>query len=800
MTFAVGDSYFHLRRSDRERPAHSVFTPHMEWLDTRVCPLEKQCRVFVGDTEYEWYDDTSFVRPTSDYWTYTPPSTATGGVACWGVRFLFDPVGSGINDDIELVEIAVWDGEGNLIPCKDNWSEEDELEEYGGDTVDNDELSADVFDLSSATADSFNGTFERRVSIRFPQALVVSKVGWTSRGTGASSSDYIQNMEFQVNTGTPNRPVWVSMGSNLTQAVGNAGSHNAGEELNQSDYPAVSGTIDPDTELLTLSVPAASYGGTLPHTITLSAALPNESDRLTIIRETRQDRAWVKPTGAAYAVPEQFMVYFNQLRFIVQELCEIQTIVDLAFTLPLAELVANDYTHSSQAQFHTGGGTTLSYADIELLDGLPGSPGDDRWQLEVAVGNQSDGTSSIWTVLTYDAAPADETEYSVDSAANTITLGDAESNDIRIRRVTRTYKWWYDPQGTRPGWNSLGVNTMQKQTRFMLEESCFLPIFYLDSPLSNSIFPRNWNWFVFVGTINTWIIPGGTWGGSGETVIINNNVVLIEGVEYIIEWPGVIFFPPSGGSGGFGGGGFGGGGMGGGDDDEEPTPPTPPPPQGGPTVEWPGFSIPASYPISVSIGSTHRDVFSGGTWEGETNINLSQGNGFAAEFNDHAIRIECEVTDPDGFADSPLGAKEVIYINKQCNETTVYRLATAADTNADGTWDASDEGNAGLGCLGGAASLPLGLWAAFNATQSGFGSSDHPFFQMAYHLLSNLDGAIANGEVANAAFFNAWAELTAQSIDAEAAGVVGASGFTAEQFQQYLDPDEDFTEFDIPPA
>lgn len=807
----VGNSYISFKRKEWTRSDHSTITTSFPLLDTAIAPVEKQLRVFVDGVEYTYDDPTLISRPTTNKWTYAAVGAAPSvGARCWGVRFQFDPVGDGLFDDPRTCCLAVFD---------ENLSRMTDLDEtYGDDGGTFTEAEADaLLDLDTSTGWTGSGTasYGNSITYIFPEPRIVSRMAWGRNHTGGNS-DLIENMRVQVNTGTLASPNWVTVGDNATHAVGNSqDSHAAGEELDSSDYPSPTTPIDPLTELLWFDLTDTGFDGTdLQESglfqITLDPAPAVGNDRVVLLRETRQDRPWVRPTPSAYAHPESIMVYFEQIRYIVQELCELPTVAQW-MPLGISDLNQNPYTGGSQAHFHLNrGGSSagpFSYADVELLSTIPGANLNDRHQIVVERGNKTDGTSESWTTLQYDATPADEDQYSLDSSAKTITLGDVEDKDLRIRRVTKTDEWWYDPRGGSPGWTSLGIDTMQKQARFMIEEACYLPQWFKDSPLSTSIFPRSWNWFVFVGTRNQWTIPGGVWGGNGEVEIFVNDVEQTEGTEYTIEWPTIVW---TGGNEpadddttviGVGSGGWGGS-LGGGEDDEE-TPSNPATSGGnqGEPVDWPGLDIPVDCGFSLSIGSTPQSSLSSGSWEGGISVSFLQGNSTSSEFGglgSSVMRIQATVTTADTISDGvggylPVGATEVLYVNKKCNGT-LYRVCLATSLTGDAPWTADDASEA-LGCL-----VPTGASGGLdifvNRPAACIISSSSPV------KLRMLDGLLNTSIEDNLASFvpgmSSYLELQEQAADALEAGVTAEDGFSGDQFDQYLDPDQDFTDFDIP--
>lgn len=799
MAVRAGNSFFSIRRGDRTRSDYSLYTPPMELLDANVAPVGKQLRVFVNETEYEYYDGTAITTPTNR-WVSAPASAVTGGIACWGVRFIFDPIGTA---DCRINQVAVWDENGELMTPPADWSVEDEMSDWGGDTLDTDAFEANVLDLAYNTNQEFSGSGVQRVTFRFPTKLAVSKFGWSSWYIGGSA-EMVQNMEIQVNTGTPSDPEWTSIGSNLTQAVGNsADNHTAGTALTSDDYPTCSVPIVPATELLTLSVLAADMGGTIPPTLTITPVPDTNTDTVLILRETRQDQPWVRPTNTAYAHPEKIMTFFDQIRLMVRDIADLKTVGPF-FGLGIAEFNENDYSAGLQMQAHTLSTESgpFSYSEIELLDTLPGAQLDDRHQLVVEAKVTS---ASAWQTLTYSATPVTEDQYSVNSAAKTITLGDTRSDDLRIRRVTRSDQWWYDPRGGAPGWNRLAINAMQRQARYLLEEADGLPSWYADSPLARSIFPRGWNWFTYVGTRDQWTIPGAAWGGDGVVRIYKNDVLLVEGTDYRLTWPHITWIggdPESTDTVHVGvtSGGFAATGLGGGDDSED----LPEDFAGGtetpaPKIDFPSWGVPTNLGFSIDLSSVSKATLIAGDWEGENSVDFSQGNAPSAEFLDHVLRVELAITlsniMPDGGGGYyPIGAREVWYIVCKC-DGTAYRVAVAWKNSPEDAWSANRASGA-FGCLfPRGASGGLDIWSALDPPVS---SSSDPSMRLYDRL---IDSAVREGDVPLAEqvpCFSSWAKLTQMSADSYAAGQGTASGFSNDQWESYLDPDEDFTDFDIP--
>lgn len=809
MAWAIGQTYFSLLREDRVRTAYTTYSPNFRVLDAGVAPFHLQMRVLVNNTEYSFLDPKSLDAAPTTTFTVAPESIATGGAACWGVRFQFDCVGA--SDEAQTAGLQVWDGDDNLMADTDlSWSVMDEFSLSGGDALDSDNISVGAFDLVATTGWNTGSANPVIASMRFPEKRTVSKIGWARPRTGVSNvNDFIQNMEVFLNVGmSHNEPEWVSMGSNLTQAVGNSqDTHAAGDAMDSVDYPTLTNPMLPDTEFLTLTVPTANHGGVLPCVVTIDPAPVEDYDRVTIFRETRQDRPWVKPHPGSYGHPELIMPYFDQIRFICMELCDLPAVANY-FALGIADFNINDYSMASQVfEFDAGGSAgPFSYATLELLGTIPGAPSDDRHQIIV----EQKLSDNQWVALTFDASPGNNLFYSVDSAANTITLGGTSNLDYRIRRVTRTDRWWYDPRGGIPGWNTLAIDLVQRQARMMVEEACFLPSFYVDSELTRTRFPRNWNWFVYTGTRNVWSFPNPTWGGDGTVQIWVNDTPQVDPTDYTIDGDVIRWVTPpeeddrtvigTGGGGGWpvtiAGDGTGDNGV------------TTPPADNGdnqiPDIAWPGNTIDPTFGISVSVGGKSRTAMEAGLWEGGTNIVFTQGMIIDADFNDHLLRIQITVTSAntvdDGLGGFMLvGATQIRYVGRVCAGQSgapgAFNHAAAFKLDPNDAFS-TDEGSAGLGCnSGGSAEDGPDIFALAAVSVDSFSPA---FTRLVDGLDSDCTVGGGSPMAAQIPFFSSWSTLVEDSVNALTEGVVADSGFTSDQFDEFIDPEAAFTDFDIP--
>ena len=806
MAIQTGRSYFSASRGDLSPSDPTKWVLPLSLLPTRYAPIEGQIRVVVGDTEYTYDDPNLLSRPTTNKWTYEERAFVPDAVQ---VRRVFvhaitKLATSGTFDNPSLKEVVYYDENGDRIPVGVD-------EVYGSSTDEGGPFAGtapadapepaigspgggwnfqNLYDLDDTTDGSFTPSGENRHHyVLFNVPKLISKVGFNGQDGGGSSGG-AADVEIWLDIGTSSDPEWV-------QVVNETG-------LTNGDYPNTSTPIDPDTMMREVDLPAAILGAVPFPTITIDPAPDNLSDKVTLFRETRQDRPWVRPYGGARASGKSLHFFWTQLLYIYQEMCELSDLAALT-GLPIAEPVTNPFVGASIVDAGGTSRSTISYAELELLEGIPGAPIDPIDQLIVELGDQTDGSSTIWTPTTF---------VILDASAKTLQLqsgggANPTSLDVRVRRSTKIDALWVDIETTGPiGWNSAVVTLLQKQMRFLREEACLLPRFYEGHVLTNSIFPRAWNYLTFVGAGATFRFGGPSWGGDGAIVVYQNDLPLVEGTDYEIVWPGIVLNTPQGATdelviGGGGGGGWGGVNLPGGDTEPDDVPVTPSGDTAPIEIEWPGLTLPPNLGFTVSVGSTPNTALANSnTWEGSSGVSFTQGNIGSDPFTDHCMRVQ--VTRTTGN-DSELGsfnedATEIVYLNKYCGLGRLRAVAAAWDSTGGGSY-ASDVGSAALGCadsgFGLGADAGLGLVAAAMATVN-IGSAQSPVLNMAIAATSAMDGPLVANNINNIPLINAWEELTTQSVEAAAAGVVLSSGFTGQQFEDYLDPDVDFDEFDIP--
>jgi len=826
----IGNSYISMLYGDVTRPEYLTFTPNFQLLPEAIAPFEKQMRIFVKGTEMVFLDTTAITRLTTDYYTYTTDAP-TAGVRCWGVRFTCDAISESTSDEQGTALVTIYDSDDAAILWDETWMDADEeaKSDTYGDGLTDDQLADASFSTDPTTGTSATVETEWSFGItNFPRAMDINRIGWTRAHTNVNDQSW-ENVKVEVNVGTPHSPNWITFGDSTVDTVQNvATAHTPGaDSLTIGHYPAlqtpiVRGTDDVWFDWTTNNTTARDLDNPVP-VITVVPTDPADatSDRIVLIRETRQDRGWITPTPGAFALNYGIWWFFEQVRYIIQELCELDEISEFLGLPPVSQERNTYVNHIGQGFVSSGGSAraTIDASSLVLLSYAPGVADSPQDQIIVERGNSSDGSSTVWTELTYEASPGtDADDWSIDPSTLLITFGGAatRSDDVRVRRNTRTDQYWFTLLSTAAGhWNSAAIDLIQKQARFMVEESCYLPVFFNENPLSQSLFPRAWNWFTFVGGNAQWAIPGGSWGGDGVVVIYVNDVILVEGTDYVIDGPFIIFTDPPGDGDNVVigvGGGFGGSGLGGGDDseqvvlecDDDPETDLPdcPPPQGGGAIDWPGLDLPAGALVTVSIGAASQAALEAGTWEGGSMVDFSQGNAVRSDqFGSSPMRVQITVisagtVDDGGGGTFNAGATDVFYITKYCTpeDSNTYYAVAAAWHDGDEVWG-SDVASAAQGCLvPGGATGTQGIWGL---ADEDIDSLDTPQRQM-WNSLNNITGAVAGGNLGNVPYMNQYLELLEHSDNAASEGWVSAPGFTPEQFDQFVDPDQEFTDFDDP--
>ena len=590
-------------------------------------------------------------------------------------------------------------------------------------------------------------------------------------------------------------------------------------------------------------------GGATSPVITFSTDI-GTTDKVVIFRETRQDKSWVTPAGNSYADPDKFMDYFDQGKMICQELHELRAVAS-ELQQPIVDGNANPFTSNFQSVTITGGtgaggDRVIGHSTIPLIT-IEGSRDYDASinteygfisrgkidsQLIVEYGDAGDGSSIGWTLVTC-KAPGDNnaaTTYQFNSADKTVTFGADQVKDIRIRRFTNRWRWWYDSanrrytRGSKPAWNSRAIKQLQTQLKYMFEEAAWLPQFFADSPLNNPIFPRGWNWFNFSGTRDQWTIPGAPWGGDGSIVIYENDILQNEGTDYWIDWPNINWNggEPTGNVNiGSGGGGWGGGDMGDEGDDFEGPINSDGASRSDP-IDWPIIDQRLDPGISISVTSVPVGPLMGnssapghGGWFGS--------NPWDSGANNTYIAIKATVTDaakaanylPDGSSWGSqwiTGSYETLYatFKSKCPAGNGYPWISFRHINYDADSSGSLDGETKDTGTMGATSCSSDPYGAIPGSWSGLLIN-----KLDYSKLNNaglfkfspglqLLATMANGErysdLSNIPFYSALQSLAQNAIDygtSEEGIAASADGlFTDDQWEDYLNPGENFDDFD----
>lgn len=864
---------------------------HFELLNTRVAPVEKQIRVFVDGTEVPFNDTTALSRPTGRTWSYTEGKECPNSIVC-SEFYLYVKGYSGSSGQDKPVQLMFFDEDNNWInidPTRTlhgDLSAAENARLFDGDLADNgDETSAYGFPL----------TFDGRQDI--------SKI-WLVNGNGPPNPF----LQYQFNIGLPEnysadreQRQWTTNTGNRWVFSNNGQYHRYNEGVYQYT-PSIDGSfpintrqqamdlvhrkispqdldgggsdndINPEVQAYFASAAngmatnTAVYewtppdmqkgmGGPTNPTIQFSTDI-TASEKVVIIRETRQDRAWVKPTGGAYANPDHYMDYFDQGKYICQELAELKKVAT-EIGSPVADVNENPHTSTRILYANGTSGTgisanTFSYASLDMLDisnngvqldavrtklGLSGSVSSNGHPIKVYYGDQTDGSSTVWSPLlpVISAENNTNTEFTHDSDNKTVILGAANTKDIRIERKTDRWLWCYESanrryhNGATPAFNSYAVGQLQKQLQFMFEEADYLPLFFDGSPLNNPIFPRGWNWFNFSGTQNTWPIPGSPWGGDGSIVIYENDVLQNEGTDYWIDFPNINWGDggPSGNTNiGVGGGGFGSGSM---DNDSTGSDIFPVGSSGASQTaspSWPAASARTDPGFDVtmtsvraattgSYGSGSGQPFggwlpAGSTWSAtvETSTNVF-------------LVMRITVTDPAkaaNYVTSSLpsqyiaGSYEEYYFagseSKRCGtgptaHFAINRKVSQVDGDGDGALDAVSSGNVtGANC-------DNNKWGVFlNAAPTLLSRIDSAKiksegaykFSPGMQMLAGLNTLNQYSSIVNVPYLGDAEALALAAVNYAASTqgtAAGANGqFTNDQFESYLIPGGTFTDFD----
>lgn len=254
--------------------------------------------------------------------------------------------------------------------------------------------------------------------------------------------------------------------------------------------------------------------------IVLDTALVT-TDTLLMMRDTQMNRAFVTLTNVARFRGRDRNVRGDQVLFIAQELREIRLIADVlgSDSGETFEFDPTPIDRSKYSRRFTGDGaeTDFSYSDIEMLplEAVRHLP-----QLQVFLDDvlQSSGFTIAESTLlvTFSSAP-DAGEL------------------IELRRATRIDARWVEfSDGTtfsslQDEWDFLNI-------KFIVQETQDFPTWILDNALQNRIFPRPLNALRYSGPGIRFFFGNLAWFGDGAVFIFRNDLLLIEGIDYTIDW------------------------------------------------------------------------------------------------------------------------------------------------------------------------------------------------------------------------------------------------------------------------
>jgi len=865
---------------------------HFELLNTRVAPVEKQIRVFVDGTEVPFNDTTALSRPTGRTWSYTEGKECPNSIVC-SEFYLYEKGYGGFSGQDKPVQLMFFDEDNNWINIDPTRVLHDDSHTSAGYPL-----------YDGDCAEWGNSTSSFAEYIRFDGRQDISKI-WLVNGNGPPNP----LLQYQFNIGLPEnysadaeQRQWATNTGNRWVYSNNGQYHRYNEgvywyfpsvegtpinkasqsmdlihrkisPLNADGTPAsISGNPNPEVQAyfasaangLTTSFDVFEWtpptmqkglGGKTNPKIQFSTDI-TASEKVVIIRETRQDRAWVKPTGGAYANPDHYMDYFDQGKYICQELAELGKVA-VEIGSPVAEANENPRTSTRILYANGTSGTgisanTFSYASLDMLDisgngvqldavrtklGLGGIVSSNCHPIKVYYGDQTNGSSTVWTRMlpTISAENNSSTEFKYDSDNKSVILGSTNTKDIRIERKTDRWLWCYESanrryhNGATPAFNSYTVDQLQKQLQFMFEEADYLPLFFDGSPLNNPIFPRGWNWFNFSGTQNTWPIPGSPWGGDGSIVIYENDVLQEEGTDYWIDFPNINWGDggPSGNTSiGVGGGGFGSGSM---DNDSTGSDIFPVGSSGASQTSspsWPAASARTDPGFEVTMTSVRAATTgsygsgSGSPFGGWLPAGSAWNNSAETSTNVFLVmRVTVtDVTKANTYVTSSLpasyiaGSYEEYYFagsqSLRCGggptaHFAINRRRFQVDGNGDGALDAVSGGNLFGGNCG---SNKWGVYGNSNPTlltrfNSAKIKNEGAYkFSPGIQMLAGLNTLNQYSSIINVPYLGD-AEALAQSAINYAASdqgtAAGGNGqFTNDQFESYLIPGGTFTDFD----
>ena len=691
-----GISWYTVLQDERSTDRDGDYLTRVRLLPQEISPYEKQLRVVVDGVEYA-YDDGNDPSTLTNLWSYTTQSNPAQGVMCSGIRI---EVGTGV---WQSNQFGVRDGNGEWYT---------DLVFGTNVFMTGNGNEGRLFDKDGTTQYDDSGS-PTTLNITFDRPRAVSAFGW-ARGTGSA---VINTMQVEVNTG----------GLDMIQAdrvFVLAGSQTG---LLTGDY-TVPTNYDPDVDLLFIEVAAslATEWDMAKNPVIDVVPVLTVDQRITIWRETRQDRPHNPPRSGARVDGENLHWYFMQRLFIMEDVCEYRDLsnfldfglydtVDL-FDFTVGNQIQNHLNHSTEDEF--------SFGAIALLTGIPGATnlGD---QIIVERGDQTDGTSTVWTLES-------DTLYTVNSTTLLVTLDSTTGDDIRIRRQTKNDDLWFDMRSRPPAWNILALGVNMTQIKYLVEEACFIPRFFDGSLLGNTIFPREWNWLIYKGTALFHIFGGPFWTGDGAITVWDNDLPLTDPPDYTTLWPtirftGPITQPRIGGSGRYWGDTAGFGGLG--EAMEAAAQEEPPEDQSPIDPLDPIFN--AGLNIGISINFVDGATLVAGPVQGFPNgIAAATAGTNTGSFGSDNMYIAIALTIRQAFTGQTTVNKTVVaYCAGVCNGATVFGLkavAKASDNNGDGTFESTVEVSGALGCSEGNSNIGniTAVWDDWLAFRGVYGSRE----------------------------------------------------------------------------
>ena len=701
-----GTSWYSVLVDERGTLFQQAYTTRPVLLPTWLTPIKDQLRVAVDGVAYA-FDDGNDPNRTNT-WTFTQSPPPAQGVMASGIRVTFDS-----NGITQSAQFGIRDGNGEwYTDLQDN---EDITFSIAGDTTG---LEERLFDLDGNTVYTADNSVSNVLTISFQVPRAVSAFGWA--GDNAPSSTSIEDMSVEVNLG--------SVAMLLTDPDYVFVEARTGIVFTEYTDPD---NYDPDIDLLFIEIPSSlqSDGDLAANPVVTVTPALTVDNRITIWRETRQDRPHNPPINGSLVDVNNLHFYFTQRLFIMQDICEYKDLTNFLDFPQYDQEDRRDLTIGDQLQIflNHSTATVYSFSTIALLEGIPGVTNKGN-QIIVEQGDLSDGTSTFWTLV-------DAGDYTVDSTLVRITLDTTSTLDLRIRRKTRLDALHFDLRDKQPAWNTRALVLVATQIRFLVEESCYVPRFFQGSILHNTIFPREWNWLNYTGTSLFQIFGGPFWTGNGEIQVWDNDLELDDPADYTVEYPtirytGPITSPHVGSTGNFWGDFVGSGGGGSSTAPWEPGSMPPFPGDLAPIDPLDGvFSDGINLSISISFidGTT---VLNGPIPGFPSGLSMAGDGTNTGSFGDSNMYLAIDLIVRSTFAgQSTVNRRTVAYCAGLCNGATIFgfrAIGKAQDNNGDGTFEGFYEASGALGCSDGAGGISeiSGMWADHVAARGGYSDNE----------------------------------------------------------------------------